>query len=960
MKKRILSTVMAFIMVISITTIPESGFIIYAEAATRTPRTLEQALNWVRDKLGTFYDQDGVYGSQCVDLINGYYIFFGGSRAPGHARDFATNSVPQGFTRFTLANTPGGLQPGDIFVNTAGTYGHVGIVESVTNNSNFISICANWGTGPANTASQNNRPVIRVTRTNYTVHFVIRPTFSSGGGTTTTTPPSVPTGLTVARATNTTARVSWNAVSGTGISYEVEYRRDNTNIFREWRTCPDYTNRTATSYNPAGMVDGVIYSFRVRAVNSAGQRSGWSTIASYTHTSAATGLAVSSTASGRWTITIPANTTVNLFSTPTGTTRHTFYSPRTTSFNVTSFRRLTMNDGTTRFHIQAPNQQGVTEDLYFVRTSSMSVVETTYTVNFNANGGFVSPASRTVSHGATVGTLPTPTNPFNVFNGWFTDSTGGTQVSASTVITGNVTYFAQWIPNTYIVTFDANGGTVSPTSRIVSHGAAINTLPIPTLAGHTFNGWFSAATGGVQLSAATTIFSNITFFAQWTVNAAPICDVCDFDPCICNIGSVDLAYLIPVTNGNIVDFIVSERGDFDGALTLYVSEGLAVESVEGGYIEGIYDVLTLYDRESSTIVYAGLDIPEDIPLLTITFSGAGSWFLIWQDGSFIDTDLTGIIDGVCIDCGKYPCECLKGDGICLFCEKLPCECEVIDNPVTMPVVATPTASPVNLTFTSVVNVTLTTETEGAELYFTINGVNPTIESFRYTAPLMINETSTIRVIAIKEGMADSEVLTVTFTKGNENSSGGGGGGSFGGGGGGGSFTPPVDTTPTTPTVTTTTGTATWTVTNIPRAAFTSLGLSTNIPVRQLRVPTGATGNQNVNIGTTFAGQNAVLVKYNSTSGELEFVSSSTVDTSGNANINVSETGDFLVLTFKTGDVTGTGTVETSDALALLRHVAGIKEFNSIQLFVANGKVGEVGTGEALNILRYIAGLIDKI
>jgi hypothetical protein len=67
-----------------------------------------------------------------------------------------------------------------------------------------------------------------------------------------------------------------------------------------------------------------------------------------------------------------------------------------------------------------------------------------------------------------------------------------------------------------------------------------------------------------------------------------------------------------------------------------------------------------------------------------------------------------------------------------------------------------------------------------------------------------------------------------------------------------------------------------------------------------------------------------------------------------------------VLTFITGDITGTGAVETSDALALLRHVAGINELNSIQLFVANGKQGENSTTDALNILRLVAGVIDKI
>jgi hypothetical protein len=202
----------------------------------------------------------------------------------------------------------------------------------------------------------------------------------------------------------------------------------------------------------------------------------------------------------------------------------------------------------------------------------------------------------------------------------------------------------------------------------------------------------------------------------------------------------------------------------------------------------------------------------------------------------------------------------------------------------------------------------------------------------------------------------SNVATIIVNAPSGGSSSGGGGG----GGGSGGSTPPADNTaPTNPTVTITIGTSAWTVTNIPQVALTNLGLSSSIPIKQVSVPTGATGNISLSVGTDFAGQNVVLVKYNADTEELEFVSAATVGTNGNATVNVT-TGDFLILTFKTGDVTGTGEVQTTDALAVLRHVAGISELNSIQQFVANGKEGDVGTNDALNILRYVAGIIDRI
>ncbi|MCL2638272.1 MAG: InlB B-repeat-containing protein [Oscillospiraceae bacterium] len=141
-------------------------------------------------------------------------------------------------------------------------------------------------------------------------------------------------------------------------------------------------------------------------------------------------------------------------------------------------------------------------------------------------------------------------------------------------------------------------------------------------------------------------------------------------------------------------------------------------------------------------------------------------------------------------------------------------------------------------------------------------------------------------------------------------------------------------------------------------AATINAINNNIPKHMLRI--NSTGNFTLNAGTTVVGQQAVLVRYNTTTRQLEFVTGAKVGTNGNATLNITQTGDYLALVFKTGDITGTGAVDTSDALALLRHVAGISKFNSIQLYVANGKVGEVATSDALNILRLVAGVIKEI
>jgi hypothetical protein len=245
--------------------------------------------------------------------------------------------------------------------------------------------------------------------------------------------------------------------------------------------------------------------------------------------------------------------------------------------------------------------------------------------------------------------------------------------------------------------------------------------------------------------------------------------------------------------------------------------------------------------------------------------------------------------------------------------------------------------------------------------FPVNGVT---FSSANTAVATINASGAVTTVsngsvAIMASVGHTPIgsFTVTVSGITGSSSGSTSGGGGGGGGGGGDTTTVVAAAPT---MTVTTGTTTWAVTNIPRTALTSLGFSASIPVTQLRIPAGATGNQTVSIGAAFAGQNAVLVSYNAVTGELEFVTASAVGANGNASINVTQAGDYLVLTLKTGDITGTGEVQTTDALALLRHVAGVSGLNSIQLFVANGKQGDTGTTDALNILRYVAGVVDRI
>lgn len=150
---------------------------------------------------------------------------------------------------------------------------------------------------------------------------------------------------------------------------------------------------------------------------------------------------------------------------------------------------------------------------------SKGVVE----VSFDANGGTVDKTSSTVFYGQKYGELPVPTREHYSFLGWFTDATDGSEVMADTYVStlANQTLYAHWSRNTYKVNFNANGGSVSTANKNVESGAKYGSLPTPTRTGWTFKGWFTATSGGSQVTADTTVAlsGEQTLYARWEANS---------------------------------------------------------------------------------------------------------------------------------------------------------------------------------------------------------------------------------------------------------------------------------------------------------------------------------------------------------------------------------------------------------------------------------------------------------
>ena len=77
--------------------------------------------------------------------------------------------------------------------------------------------------------------------------------------------------------------------------------------------------------------------------------------------------------------------------------------------------------------------------------------------------------------------------------------------------------------------------------------------------------------------------------------------------------------------------------------------------------------------------------------------------------------------------------------------------------------ATPTFSPAAGTYYESQSVTLSCTTPGSTIYYTTDGSDPTTSSTQYTSAIPVSETTTIKAIAIADGMDPSSVASATYT-----------------------------------------------------------------------------------------------------------------------------------------------------------------------------------------------------
>jgi hypothetical protein len=158
-------------------------------------------------------------------------------------------------------------------------------------------------------------------------------------------------------------------------------------------------------------------------------------------------------------------------------------------------------------------------------TVTAEFVAQTYTVTYDGNGGTCTPASRTVTTGQT-SAGPSCSRTGHTLTGFIKTSGDcgslDSSTGAVTNVTCNLTIQATWEKETYTVTYDANGGTCSPSSRTVEYGG-VSEAPTCTRSGYYIASFSRTEDSGGNLNTETGAISNVSGDQTIQVNWSKSC-----------------------------------------------------------------------------------------------------------------------------------------------------------------------------------------------------------------------------------------------------------------------------------------------------------------------------------------------------------------------------------------------------------------------------------------------------
>ena len=150
------------------------------------------------------------------------------------------------------------------------------------------------------------------------------------------------------------------------------------------------------------------------------------------------------------------------------------------------------------------------------------------TINYDVNGGIWSDNTTANKSESTYyyERYSVPSNPSRkgyTFVGFKTDSSGGTEITSSSIFKGDTSIYANWTANKYNITFNKDGGSGGASSTTATYNSTVPEIDVPSRTGYKFQGYYTSTNGkgtryydenGDGLVVYQTA-GNITLYAHW-------------------------------------------------------------------------------------------------------------------------------------------------------------------------------------------------------------------------------------------------------------------------------------------------------------------------------------------------------------------------------------------------------------------------------------------------------------
>ena len=307
----------------------------------------------------------------------------------------------------------------------------------------------------------------------------------------------------------------------------------------------------------------------------------------------------------------------------------------------------------------------------------------------------------------------------------------------------------------YTVTFNPYSGSCTPTSIRVATGGSIATLPTATADGSTFYGWATSKVASTPTAPTSSIVSapytptgNVTLHAVYKIAK-------EFDNTAACAGSYKIYATVSTTDYYATGSISS--GKYSSTTTAANGKSFTLTKVSG-YGN---DEWAIKDGNNYVAYSSGTDLT--------TQSGDYKWIITqgvkgtWRATS-ATTTTRAILFSNYNSTNKFAAYATSnivnpnqgnyydiefGSASFTYNSEAP--------------VAKPTFNIAGGSYAGEQNVTISCTTQGATIYYTTNGSDPTASSTQYNGAITVDETMTIKAIAIKSGMANSTVAYATYS-----------------------------------------------------------------------------------------------------------------------------------------------------------------------------------------------------